>query len=211
MILCDFIWAKMIKFSFPKICFLASAGRPDWSTELEVGRPSRSADVHRMCTPVWLEGQSTDPVDRRELLLSGKPRSTGRELCSLSSATVDRPVDRSLNGQNSDRWPVDRAIDRQANLAPTASFSSSINWGIWGLFSTRFWSGFWDSFSNSFQSFSHLFREQIFPIKRGVYQECFKSDFLEFSSTISILIFLTNTWAIHWYIHPIGVFLWDCF
>ena len=60
---------------------LASTGRPDWSTELEVGRPGRSTDVHRTCTPGLLEGRSTDLVDRRELLLSGKTRST-------------RPVDR---------------------------------------------------------------------------------------------------------------------
>ena len=48
---------------------------------------------------------------------------------------------------------------------------------------------FYTSFPYSFKRFSPLILEPIFSIKRRDFQECFKSDFLEFSSTISILIF----------------------
>ena len=41
------------------------------STETEVGRPTRSTDVHKRAQPVWLEGRSTDPVDRQRALFSG--------------------------------------------------------------------------------------------------------------------------------------------
>ena len=80
----------MPSFQSLKSYFLASAGRPGRSTEPGVSRPSRSTNVHRMCTPVWLEGRST----ARELLLSGKPRSTGpvdRQRVLLSVPGLGRP------------------------------------------------------------------------------------------------------------------------
>jgi len=91
-----FYQRKNIKvFLILKSPILASAGRPDRSTELEVGQPSWSTDVHRTCTPVWLEGRSTDPVDRQRALLSGKPRSTGsvdRQRALLSVPGQGRPA-----------------------------------------------------------------------------------------------------------------------
>ena len=83
---------------------------------------SRSTDVHRTCTQQgWWAGRP-----------GGRP---SRELCSLEMAPVDRagrpaessalciqsrsigPVDRRLNGQKDDRWPVDRPVDRKGNSA----------------------------------------------------------------------------------------------
>ena len=76
-----------------------------------------------------------------------------------------------------------------------------------GLFSTCFQMGFAPVFPTSFKRFLHLFWEQIFPIKRGVYQECFKSDFLEFSSTISILVFSHKHLSYPLLYLPIGIFV----
>ena len=45
---------------------MVSAGRPGRSTELGVVRPSRSTDMHKRARHVWLEGRSTDPIDRPE-------------------------------------------------------------------------------------------------------------------------------------------------
>ena len=151
-----------------------------------------------MHSQFWQEGRPTDPVDRPEssALWKGPGRPSGRpdrETYSLYLASVDRPVDRWHNGLKYDRWPIDRAVDRQVCQTPTASFSSPIKWGIWGLFSSRFSSGFFTSFLNSFKRFSPLVLEPIFPIKRRVYQRVFKRDFLEFSSITLILVFLTNT------------------
>ena len=115
-----------------------------YSSDLaSAGRPSRSTDVHRCARQFWQEGRSTDPVDRPEssALWKGPGRPGGRsdrEQCSLYLTSVDRLVDRWHNGLKYDHWPVDRAVDRQATWLPTASFSSSINWDIWGLFSLRF-------------------------------------------------------------------------
>ena len=82
----------MTKFLIPEIPVLASAGRPDRLTELEVGRPGRSTDVHRRARQSgWRAGRpgrstvqrallsGKAPVDRTECLLSvSRPRLTGR-------------------------------------------------------------------------------------------------------------------------------------
>jgi len=130
------------------------------------------------CTPVLAGGPVDWPGRPPESFCSlespGQPDGRPVESSALCSrVSVDRPVDRWLNGQKSDSWPVDRAVDRQANLAPTASFSSPINLGVWVLFSPRFLSEFWDSFSNFIKKFSPLIWEQIFPIKRGVLSRVF--------------------------------------
>ena len=49
MILWDLIDIKKTKFLIPKICDLAFC---------------RSTDVHKRAQAIWLEGRSTDPVDR---------------------------------------------------------------------------------------------------------------------------------------------------
>ena len=138
------------------------------------------------------------PVDRRELLLSGKPRSTGPvdRQRALLSVPVPRSTGRSTAGSTVRILTVGRSTGRSTDRPtwlPTASFSSSINWDFWGLFSTRFRRSFWASFSYSFQWLYPQVLEPIFPNQKSVYQECFKSDFLEFSSTISILVFSHNT------------------
>jgi len=109
------------------LAFCRSTGR---STATEVGRPVRSTDVHSLFG--WRAGRLT--------------RSTARDLCSLDLAPVDWAVDRQRasalciqasadravdlwhNGQKSDRWPIDRAVDRQQSFllscTPTAIFLS---------------------------------------------------------------------------------------
>ena len=83
-----------IKFSSPEIPVLASACRPDQSTELEVGRPTRSNDVHKRARQFgWRAGRPTRST-ARELMLSGKPRSTGpvdRQRALLSVPGHGRP------------------------------------------------------------------------------------------------------------------------
>ena len=101
-----------------KLACLASVGRPDRSTELEVGQPGRSTDVHRRARQFWQEAGRPNRSIVQRALLSGKApadravdRTERLALCILAS--VDRPVDRWHNGLKYDRWPVDRAIDRQ--------------------------------------------------------------------------------------------------
>ena len=188
-----FYLCQNTKFSFPKIVlsgFCRSTGPVNraWSRS-----PGRSTDVHRTCTPGLLEGRSTDLVDLRELLLSGKPRSTGpvdrqRSLFSVPGSgrpgrSTDAPTVRNLTVGRS----TGRSTDRPTWL-PTASFSTPINWGFWGLFHTRFWSEFWASFFNSLKRFSPLVLEPNTFIQKESLSRVFKSDFLAFSTTTSILI-----------------------
>ena len=109
---------------------LASAGRPDRSTELGVGRPCRSTDVHSRARQLWLEGRSTGSVDRQRLLLSGKPRSTGsvdrqRALlsvpgCGRSSRSTEAPTVNFLTvGGRPGRSTASRESWKNS---PTASF-----------------------------------------------------------------------------------------
>ena len=117
------------------------AGRPRRSTARELvlsGKPrstERSTDVHRRARQFWQEaGRPTRSTVQRALLSGKAPidravdRTESTALCIL--ATVDRPVDRWLNGLKYDRWPV----DRQFCQTPTASFSIPINLGVWVLF-----------------------------------------------------------------------------
>ena len=57
--------------------------------------------------------------------LSGWPGRPGgrpaREPLLSGSGRVDRAVDRRLNGQKFDRWPVDRPVDRKVNFNLSAS------------------------------------------------------------------------------------------
>ena len=159
MILWDFIWAKMTKLFIPEFSVLASAGRPDRSTVLEVGRPT-CTDVH-----------------------ASSGRRAGQPTRSTDSSV--RP--------------------------PTASFWSPIKGAFGGCFDQDFWRVFKPVFPTLLRGFLHKIESKYFLSKGEFYQECFAKWFLEFFTTHSILIFLTNTWATHWHIHPIGVFLWDCF
>ena len=142
-------------------------------------------------------GRSTRSTVQRALLSGKSPvdrpvdRTKSCALCILAS--VDRSVDRSPNGWISDRCrSTGRSTDSSVR-PPTASFWSPINWAIWGLFSLRFSSEFFTSFPNSFKRFSPLVLEQIFPIKRRVYQECLKEIFLEFFLHHLFPCFLTQT------------------
>ena len=159
-------------FLFPGFSRSADPVDRSWS------RSTRSVDRRaQTCTPLCTGGPVDLPGRPPESFCSlenpGRPdRSTDRETALCSSGSVDRAG--RPKPQRSDFWPlaVDRAVDRQLWQTPTASFSSSIKWGIWGLFWLRFWESFQASFSYPFKRFSPLVLEQIFSIKRRVYQEC---------------------------------------
>ena len=126
------------------------------SSDLDVYRSTGSVDRSRC--------RSTGPVDRRaqdmHTALPGGPvdrpgrppessalwkwpQSTGREL--LLSVSRPRSIGRSTAGPTVRNLTVDRSTGRSTDRSfwlPTASFSSPINWGFWGLFYTRFSSGF---------------------------------------------------------------------
>ena len=142
-ILWDFIKVKMPSFSIPKSYFLASAGRPGRSTEQRVGRPTRSTDVHRCARQFGWRACRPTRSTARELLLSGKPRSTrpvNRQRALLSVPDLGRPG-RSTAGSTVRNLTVGRSTGRSTDRSswlPTASFWSPINWDFWGLFSTRF-------------------------------------------------------------------------
>ena len=120
--------------------FCLSTGPVDRARSRSTGSVDRRAQT---CTPVWLEGRSTGTVDRPEssALWKGPGRPGGRpdrKSAICIQATVDRPVDRWLNVINltvgrSTGWSTDRPT-----WLSTASFSSSINWGFWGLFLSGF-------------------------------------------------------------------------
>ena len=163
----------MTKFSFPKSLTRLQPVDRDGRPQLEVGRPSRSTDVHSVHAFVhWRSGRLTRSTDR-ELLLSGKPRSTGsvdrqRDCCLFQRLGRPKP-------QRSEKWPlaVDRPVDRQFWQTPTASFSSPINLGVWALCWKKILSGLWASFSHFIKRvFSTKLRANTFNQKGSFYQEC---------------------------------------
>jgi len=161
--------------------------------------------------------QSTDPVDRQRAAALWKwprltGRSTGREIYSLypgHGQSAGRPL-----AQRPEIWPLAGGLGGRpiafhaVVLSPTASFWNLYKGGYFGLFSKRFQESFWASLTYLFQwFFSTSFRANT-SIQKESLSRVFKSDFLVFFTTNSILVFLTNTWAIHWYIHSIGELLW---
>ena len=137
----DFIIDKKPSFLILKNCFPASADRP-----------SQLTDVHKRARLVWLEGRSTDPVDRQRVLLSGNsPGQPGGRPAESSAlciqATVDR-VGRPL-AQWSEIWPlVSRPGGRSiavwtADWTPTTNFFLAYKMGVpWTVF-YKIWSEFW--------------------------------------------------------------------
>ena len=118
----------------------------DGRTQLEVGRPSWSTDVHSVHARIWqVAGRPTRSTVQKALLSGKAPvdravdRTQSTALCILAS--VDRPVDRWHNGLKYDRWSVDRPVDRQVCQTPTASFFQPINLGVWALFLNKIFSG----------------------------------------------------------------------
>ena len=185
----------MTNFLIPKIDlsgFCRSTGPVDRAWSRSTGTVDRRAQT---CTPGLLEGRSTDSVDRRELLLSGKPRSTGpvdRQRTLFSVPGLGRPgrstAAPTVRNLTVGGWPGRSTVSHQGwFFAPTASFSYSFQW----LYPQVL--------------------EPIFPNQKSVYQECFKSDFLEFSSTISILVFSHKHLSYPLLYLPIRVLLWDYF
>ena len=132
-----------------------SAGRPDRSTEAEVGRPT-CTDVHAAMG--WWAGRSGCRLFRELCYLKMAPvdRPVDRqEFCSLYPALVDRavdrpeshcslapgPVDRWHNGHKNDRWSVDRPVDQKGKNALSYCQRADLFWGyiypiLW-LFSPR--------------------------------------------------------------------------
>ena len=98
-------------------------GRPTSATVDRSGRPTCT----RMCTLTCHLGRSTERSTNYKYPTLGWGRSTGRSTVRLG--TVDRAVagqraialwigtvDRAVDGHFFDRWPVDRPVDRKANL-----------------------------------------------------------------------------------------------
>jgi len=148
---------KRPSFNPWKILDLAFCRSTGWSTATEDGRPIRSTDVHRRGRPVWLEGRSTDPVDCQRALLSGSGpgRPGGRPTESFFSLYpgLGRPGSRPM-AQWSEIWPLaGRPGGRptaNAVLDPNDYIFEAINWGCFGLLSTRFLESFQASFSYIF-------------------------------------------------------------
>ena len=105
-ILWDLIEIKKTKFLSLKLFDLAFCR----STEVEIGRPVRSTDVHRRVRSHGLVGRSTRRSTVQRALLSGNgpgrpDRSTGRELL-LSVPSLGRPGGRpeAQRAEKFDRW-----------------------------------------------------------------------------------------------------------
>ena len=163
------------------------------STEVEVGRPGRSTDVHRRACLCALEGRSTETVDPPESLcsLENPDRPSGRPTENLFSV----PEARSTAAPTVRKMTVGGRPDGRpsGHLAPTASFSNSINWGIWGMFLIRFEENFWASFSYPYKSFFSINLRANISYQKGSFIKSVRSDFLEFFLHHSHPCFLTNT------------------
>ena len=113
----------------------------------------RSTGMVDRCAQTCTTSLARGPVDR--------PGRSAESSALCIQASVDRVVDRWHNGRNFDRWPVDRAVDRQQRplliWPPTVIFWEPINWGSLGLFSTRFEVSFQASFFTFLSVYLHLF------------------------------------------------------
>jgi len=154
----------------PRFSVLASAGRPDRSTETWSQSTGRSIDVHRHARQSLLEGRpsrehyslemprSTAPIDRKRALLSVLgSRSTGRS--TDGSMVRNLTVGRSTDGSMVRNLTVGRSTGRSTarpTWLPTANFSSPINLGVWGCFKIRFFKWFSPVFLRLFRGFPPL-------------------------------------------------------
>ena len=113
-ILWDLIDIKKTSFqylkSLPDCTGGRPAGRPDQESVDHHGRPMCTGRAQR---PAYSAGRPRGrPTESTPLLGGG--RSTGSSTDGFGP--VDQVVDRRLNGQKSDRWPIDRPVDRRGNL-----------------------------------------------------------------------------------------------
>ena len=113
-ILWDLIEVKNPSFQSLKCLTWLSAGRQDRSTVAEVGRPTCTG---RARSPGWEAGRPGRST-AREFLLSGNGPGRPVDCSALCfQFSVDRSVDRWINGHNYDRWPVDRPVNRKGSFA----------------------------------------------------------------------------------------------
>ena len=139
-------------------------------------------------------GRSTARSTARECLLSGNgPVDQAVDRLAIAQLAVDRPIDRPSQLSKNRSLAVDRQQYRLLSWLPTGRFLEPIKWGSLGLFSTRFQESFWATFSYSYKWFYPHVLESIFPNQKESLSRVFKSDFFEFFTTHSILIFLTHT------------------
>ena len=142
-----FYWRKKTEFLIPKNVILAFCRLTARSTEPEVGRPGGQPICTNVHNLVWLEGRSTDPVDRQRFLFfgSGHGRPGGRpteSFCSLYLG-LGRLAGRPMV-QWSEIWPLASrpgsrpTTESFAELSPTACFWSLFIWDCFWLFLTRF-------------------------------------------------------------------------
>ena len=155
------------------------------------------------------------PIDRdgrpsRELCSLERPRSTGQSIgqidCSLypghgrPGRSTETPTVRFLTVGG--RPTVIQAVDLPKRLVFLAykrgaymdCFEQDFKWVLYQFFLL-----FWEVFST-------CLRAKYFHSK-GEFIKSFQSDFLEFFTTTFNPSFLTNTWSIHCYTYPIGIFV----
>ena len=129
----DFIEGKRPSFKSLKPVFWPSTSRPS----------QRSVDrCAQTCTALfgWRAGRRTRSIARELCSLNLTGRSTGIELLLF----VSRPwsTGRSTDGQKSDRWPVNRAVDRQQEFLLSCPQWLVFGAYLYGAIFYRIFSGF---------------------------------------------------------------------
>ena len=165
---------------------------PRLRTFVHISRPSQKLVDHTgrsTCINVHAKGRSTARSTARESLLFRNSRiDRAVDWQKMSALCIEATVDRWLNGQKSDRWLVNQAVDRQQSRLltrpPMVIFWSLFIWGSLALFSTRFKESFWANFSYPYQWFYPHVLEPIFPNQKESLSRVLKSDFLSFSPPI---------------------------
>ena len=94
----------MTKFLIPEFLSWLQPVDRDGRPQLEVGRPTRSTDVHSVHASVWLEGRSTVTVDRPE-----------------SSALWKAPIDRAGRPDRETALCIQASVDRAGRPVPQRS------------------------------------------------------------------------------------------
>ena len=163
-------------------------------------------DVHDL---VWLEGRSTNPVDRQRVLLSGSgPGRTGgrptESFCSLYPG-LSRPAGRPMAQRSEIRllsgrpggWPT---VGTPAELASNGHILGAYILGTpWAVFN-KIWREFFGQFFLTISVvFSTCFRANIFKSNGEFIKSILKEISWVFHHQVNPS-FLTHTWVFHCYI-----------
>ena len=130
-ILWDLIEGKTTKFLIP---ITVGPGLLPVDRPVDRGRSRLTGPVNRhaqTCMATWA-GRPVDRLGRplESFALWNWPRSTAESCCSLYLVTVDRAVDRWLNGHKNDRWPVDWKDISALSRLPTGRIFESYKYAF---------------------------------------------------------------------------------